>query len=173
MPDSPYLTLQNLKYQNQSYWDMMDLSQGVDPVVSLLMEKLPSGSIFEYGAGRGRNTIPLTQAGYTVHAQDIAELPLLDLKKRADELRLDIQLTQSEASQHVLTQNYDALICLRVLHFLERQDALQVISQMQSHTNTGGMNALVVFINESPHGSTEYVTDPFFSFGRRDIKTLC
>ncbi len=39
-PKSPYLTLQNLKYENQVYWDMMDPDQGMDPIVQILVEKV-------------------------------------------------------------------------------------------------------------------------------------
>ena len=47
---STYAELQERKYENQEYWNMMDVSNGIDPVVTKLTEYLSSGSIFEFGA---------------------------------------------------------------------------------------------------------------------------
>lgn len=45
-----YAEFQRTNYDNPDYWDMMDLSNGVDPVVRRLVQAMPSGSVFEFGA---------------------------------------------------------------------------------------------------------------------------
>lgn len=55
--------IQNAKYENPNYWNMMDPEQGPDRVVEQLLGLLPKTShVFEYGAGRGRNALPLALA---------------------------------------------------------------------------------------------------------------
>jgi hypothetical protein len=54
---------QKLRQGDRKLWDNLDPeSYEMDPVVRKLTEKLPKkSSIFEYGAGRGRNALPLAE----------------------------------------------------------------------------------------------------------------
>lgn len=53
-------SIQNTKYEHAEYWDMMDPAHGPDEIVDVLINILPEkSSVFEYGAGRGRNALPL------------------------------------------------------------------------------------------------------------------
>ena len=53
--------------------EILDPKYGMDPVVTLLTENLPRGSsIFDLGAGHGRNSIPLSKLGYRVYAHDLS-----------------------------------------------------------------------------------------------------
>lgn len=53
--------------------EILDPKHGMDPVVTLLTENLPRGSsIFDLGAGHGRNSIPLAKLGHQVYAQDLS-----------------------------------------------------------------------------------------------------
>ena len=52
---------------------ILSLSHGMDPIVTLLTENLPKeSSIFDVGAGHGRNSIPLAQMGYRVSTSDLS-----------------------------------------------------------------------------------------------------
>lgn len=44
-----YERLQEKKYENIDYWNMMDITKGMDPVVTKLTEVMSSGFIFEFG----------------------------------------------------------------------------------------------------------------------------
>lgn len=66
-------------------WNLLDPdTHSPDPVVMKLGELLPVGSsVFEYGAGRGRNALPLLAKGFRVSAQDAWGDALEDLRIRA------------------------------------------------------------------------------------------
>ena len=56
-------------------WNMLDPSSNKpDSIVTILHDVLPRGSrIFEFGAGRGRNAIPLAKGGMQVSVQDMSD----------------------------------------------------------------------------------------------------
>jgi hypothetical protein len=88
------------------------------------MEKLPAdATIFEYGTGRGRNLIPMLQAGFTVHAQDIWTEAIDDVVSNTREYVDKLILHKSNAVSHRITQAYDAFVCIRLLHFLKTYEA--------------------------------------------------
>lgn len=72
--------------------------------------------------------------GYCVHVQDVAMKPINDLAAVSRENGLDISINVGNASEHLLAMNYDAILCLRVLHFMESSDAWTVLENMKSHT---------------------------------------
>ena len=157
-----YEEFQEKKYENPDYWSMMDLSHGIDSVVKKLTEILSSGSVFEFGAWRGRNAIPLAEMGYRVYAQDVAEKPISDLIATSRQKWLDILVSVGDANKQLLTENYDAFLCLRVLHFMETTDAWTVLENMKSHTKSNWCHALVIFTDKTPHGPTNTIESPFF-----------
>jgi 2-polyprenyl-3-methyl-5-hydroxy-6-metoxy-1,4-benzoquinol methylase len=57
------------------------------------------------------------------------------LEARAKSQKLTIGIEKSDASEHRLKQQYDALICMRLLHFLKIADGWSIIKNMQNNTN--------------------------------------
>ena len=52
---------------------------------------------------------------------------------------------------HSFDWEYDAFVCMRVLHFLESDEAKYIIQKMQNHTKPGWFNALTFFTDATPH----------------------
>lgn len=53
---------------------------------------------------------------------------------------------------HVLSQQYDAFLCIRLLHFLGSiENAWTVVHKMQEHTKPGGFNAINFFTAQTIH----------------------
>jgi 2-polyprenyl-3-methyl-5-hydroxy-6-metoxy-1,4-benzoquinol methylase len=149
------LRMERLHLQgNDKMWEIMDPKNNqMDPVVRKMIERLPPGaSVFEYGAGRGRNAIPLMQSGFAVHVQDIWGAAIDDLIATASQLSHSILASKSHAAEHELTDSYEAFVCIRLLHFLKPEEAWTVIENMQSFTYPGGYNAFSFFIDQTVHG---------------------
>lgn len=72
----------NMHYQNTSATEqMVDEKNGPDPIFHELTARLSEGAeIFEYGAGKGRNAIPLAEKGFNVRTQDFNEKYTKDLR---------------------------------------------------------------------------------------------
>ena len=128
---------------------ILSLSHGMDPIVTLLTENLPKeSSIFDVGAGHGRNSIPLAQMGYRVSTSDLS---LTTLRTNALIRNLCIEYYEWDILNHSFDWEYDAFVCMRVLHFLESDEAKYIIQKMQNHTKPGWFNALTFFTDATPH----------------------
>ena len=57
----------------------------------------------------------------------------------------------SEAEDHIPEKDFDAFICIRVLHFLRIHNAQSVIRNMQKYTKEWGYNVLQVFLEQTEH----------------------
>ncbi|MBU2503552.1 MAG: hypothetical protein KJ879_00660, partial [Nanoarchaeota archaeon] len=48
-----------------------------------------------------------------------------------------------------IDENYDVILCTGVLHFVSKKKVLNILKQIQKHTNKQGMNVLDVFLEGS------------------------
>jgi 2-polyprenyl-3-methyl-5-hydroxy-6-metoxy-1,4-benzoquinol methylase len=134
------------KFQEPKYWDMLSVDNGTDMVVRELMKVLPSWSeVFEYASGRWRNAIPLSEKWHHVIAQDIVQQLVSDLIETAKTKHLSIETLVWDAREIAHHRSYDALVIVRMIHFLQEADAISVIQKMKTHTKVGGYNACVIF----------------------------
>lgn len=78
--------------------------------------------------------------------QDIAKKPLENLANTSGARNLNIRTQNSDAVSCILDGKYDALVCIRVLHFMTKGEGWGVIRNMQNSTVDDGYNALVLFI---------------------------
>lgn len=121
LPD-PTESLLDRKFASgdRKLWNVMDPgAYSADPIVRRMMEKLPpEASVFEFGAGRGRNALPMAEAGFRVVAQDVWGTALEDLASRAAESGTSVEIRKCDAGKLSLEEGYDALVCIRTLHFL-------------------------------------------------------
>jgi tellurite methyltransferase len=109
---------------------------------------LKSGSIMELGAGQGRNSIYLAEKGFDVTAVDFSLVGLENIKQQAEEKNLKIVIENEDVANFDIPENYDAFVATFVLHELNREDALSLITKMKNHTNLGGLNIIATFINK-------------------------
>ncbi len=137
-------------------WMMLDPDHGPDNVVVELGQLLKPGStVFEFGAGRWRNAIPLSKSLMNVSVQDSWKTAIQDLAENAQKNNYSITTEASFAQEQELSGLFDACVCIRLLHFLSPVDARKVIRNMQDHTKPWGWNVLSFFTDETPH-SKEY-----------------
>jgi len=116
------------------------------------------GPVLELGAGTGRVTIPIAEAGIRVTALDLDGEMLANLRRKADALPPDvaarISVTQGDMRSFVLDDRY-ALVIIpfrAFLHNVTREDQLATLRCAHSHLRPGGELALNVF-----HPSLEYM----------------
>ncbi len=150
------------KLQDPKYWNMLWIEHGMDTVVEKLKSLLPVWSeIFEYGAGRWRNAIPLSENWNQVTAQDIVQRAVTDLMEMARSKNICINPLVWDAREVKHDKSYDAFVIIRMLHFLPKREAISVIQNMKTHTKVGGYNACVVF-------SEDLAKDKGFYFPTRE-----
>ena len=116
------------------------------------------GPVLELGAGTGRITIPIAEAGIRVTALDLEPEMLDTLRRKAAALPADvagrISVHQADMRSFALEESYRLVIIpfRAFLHNITRQDQLAVLRCAHMHLDTGGELALNVF-----HPSLEFM----------------
>jgi len=141
---------------------MLDPQNGPDPIIlTLIRELAPNSLVFEYGAGLGRNAIPLAAAGHRVQVQDLRQELLTELKSKiTPDLKIET-LHAGDAAEHKLRGTYNAFSIIRLLHFLETDDAWKLLERVLMHTESSGLHSLAFFTDESEKPETD-LERPFY-----------
>jgi hypothetical protein len=125
---------------------------------------LPKEAVcFEFGAWMGRNALPILESGRVVWVQDSVREYLDTLlsvwretyKNSPSPIQSWENLLhiypESKAQECNLDSEFDALLCIRLLHFLSPKEGQWLIHTMQSHTKLGWFNALSFFTADTLH----------------------
>jgi hypothetical protein len=91
-----------------------------------------------------------------VYAQDLWGTALDDMKKRINKTEWQLYLYKGKAEEHIHEIQYDAMMCLRMFHFLEIRDAMIVIWNMMKYTQPGGYNVHSLFLSQTQHNPQLY-----------------
>jgi tellurite methyltransferase len=119
------------------------------PLVVEIPKFLKKGIILDLGSGSGRSSLFLAQKGFDVEAVDISEVGLKILQAAALEKKLNIKTSLVDLNDFKIKGKYDVMICTFAIHNLSYKKALNLISQMQKHTSSGGLNLITAFTRES------------------------
>lgn len=133
-----------------------------DIIVQDILKYRNSGSVFELGTGEGRNSLYLAHQGFAVTAQDISEVGIEKLTKQATDHKLNIKTEVSDIRAINFDQNFDVFVSTFMLHHLSREESLELIKQIQNHTNLGGLNAIATFTRDGDFYGNDTETDRFY-----------
>ena len=109
-------------------------------------------TVLDLGCGIGRDTIVLADKGYKVLAVDksqdcLDKMTTSKLKAISNVKTLNIDITNFDFS----LSKFDLILCMNVLHFLNKESIKKVIDNMKTSTNDSGMNVISVFTEENPN----------------------
>ena len=115
------------------------------------------GPVLELGAGTGRITLAIAQAGITIHALDSSERMLDALKnklQRAPEMRDRVHVIHDDMRSFDLPERFALVIApfRSFLHNVTEADRLACLRHVRRHLQPGGRFAFNVF-----HPSLEYM----------------
>ncbi|MCY6412719.1 SAM-dependent methyltransferase TehB [Acinetobacter sp. VNH17] len=125
---------------------------------------LHGGKALDVGCGSGRNSLYLSQQGFTVDAWDVNPNSIETLNKVIQQeniSNLHTQLRDLNLNRHISRQ-YDFICCTVVMMFLQPETVKQLITQMQQATEVGGFNLIVCAMD-----SENYPVQPDFPFSFR------
>ncbi|MBT4963712.1 MAG: methyltransferase domain-containing protein [Francisellaceae bacterium] len=135
-------------YFNKKY----DLKNPHSSVVALRNNYLISSDkrldVLDLGAGRGRNSLYMSQFNNKVSAYDVDEKQIFRLEHIIKEEKIK-HLTANvlDLEEEIITGHYDVVICTVVLQFLSKHTAWQLLSNAQKSTKIGGYHVIVCPVN--------------------------
>lgn len=105
-------------------------------------------TVLDVGAGYGNNTKFLLSQGYSVTALETNPEAVNRLRELQEAYPGRLRIVEESIDTFRPKESYDAIICCMVLHFLEgRETASQVIENMQSWTEPGGVNLITSYLD--------------------------
>ncbi|TXJ08030.1 MAG: SAM-dependent methyltransferase TehB [Acinetobacter sp.] len=109
------------------------------------MSSLTIGQALDVGCGSGRNTLYLSQQGFTVDAWDVNAASIEKLNDMIQQEQIQtIQAHIRDLNEDcAITSQYDFICCTVVMMFLQPQTIPQLLANMQNATKPNGLNLIV------------------------------
>lgn len=135
------------RYKTEGYyWGLIPNSLCYE--IMKLMPPLKPMRVLDIGCGEGKDAVFLARNGYRVTAFDIAESGLEKARELADKNGVHIDFFKADALDYRPETNFDIIFSSGVLHYIPAKTREELISCLKSHTNTGGLNVLNVFVEK-------------------------
>lgn len=131
-------------------------------IVAHVPNYISGGTVFDIGAGEGRNSLFLAHKGFVVEAVDISEKGIEKLRTLAEKESLHIDAHVGDIQEEQITKNYDVIVSSFMLHHLNTDSSRTLIRQMQEHTNEGGLNVISTFTKEGDFYKKDPTTKRFY-----------
>lgn len=166
-PFGPENRLQEIAEKYNDIWRTQRVGDMPPALIVDLKNLLPPGSsVLDLGAGPGRFSVPMAEAGFRLTAVDVSDEAMDQLAANAEDQGLDITTRVGDICAQLDTkQHYAAISAIFVLHYLRQQEAEKLIADMQNHTYAGGVHVLSAYsqqgdiYQENPHSGLFFPKD--------------
>lgn len=142
---------------NQKYKINQD-TFGVEPlpIVKKTLDYISSGEALDLGVGNGRNTLYLLSKSFEVTGVDSSQEGInILIEKAGNNPKLKTFCT--DVLNFETKKQYDLVLAIGLLHFLNRDDAKNLIEKMKSWTKIGGYNAVGAKMTQNIIGDLPYI----------------
>jgi SAM-dependent methyltransferase len=139
-------------YADPVLYDLEYADYTEDLAFYVRLGRIARGPILELCCGNGRVTLPLAQAGATVHGVDISTAMLLDLERKLraepDNIRMRIRLSQGDIRDWTASHRHPlVLLPFNALHHIHSKDELALLFQrIRDWTLPGGTLAFDCYL---------------------------
>lgn len=107
--------------------------------------KTPQPTALDLGAGQGRNAIYLQRHGFSVTAVDISKTAISQIRTKDDE----INAICADISTFAYPKQFDLIISINALHFLEKSTIKTSIDEMKKHLRAKGVIAISLLLDNN------------------------
>lgn len=104
------------------------------------------GRVLDFGCGLGNLALRAARAGHAVLALDASATAVAHLNAIAATEGLALQAREADLRSLRLDERFDTVLCIGLLMFFERPQALAQLAHLQSLVNPGGVAVLNVLV---------------------------
>lgn len=104
------------------------------------------GRVLDYGCGLGQLSLAAARRGCEVLALDASATAIAHLRQIAQDEGLAIDAREAELSAYQLSTDFDSVVCIGLLMFLDCDSALHQLTQLQQRLRPGGVMVLNVLV---------------------------
>jgi tellurite methyltransferase len=127
---------------------------GIHPSALLIeaVRHTQGGTALHLGASSGRNSLYLAANGFKVTAVDSNKSSMQVLDFAAHHAGLDVTVLLADTSEFKPDMSYDLVLGSAMVHMFDRESISETIHMMQSITNPGGLNVLLISAENNDTG---------------------
>lgn len=104
------------------------------------------GRVLDFGCGLGNLAAAAARQGCSVLALDGSATAIAHLRRRAREEGLAIEALEADLADHRLQEDFDTVVCIGLLMFLDCAHAGQQLAQLQQRLRPGGALVLTMLV---------------------------
>lgn len=137
-----------LYQKNNNVW-----GTDVNPLIKKCLQYIQPGSTgLDLGCGQGKETFFLSQKGFLMTAVDLSEVSIKQMKNKILKQNIkNIKLEQANICNYrIKEKEYDFIICLNCLNFLDQKNIRKVIHEIKNKLNRNGIVILSCFTDKDP-----------------------
>jgi tellurite methyltransferase len=127
------------------------------------------GRVLDLGCGLGNLSIAGARQGCTLLSIDGSPTAILRISQAASSENLPIQAEVAELRNYEIRGEFDVIVCIGLLMFMAKDDAIRIVGQLQEHVLPGGL-AIVNVLIEGTTYLEMFGPDPYHLFGRSELQ---
>lgn len=141
---SPY----DQEYEKQAYYWGVEHSPFAVQLMQLMPGLKDDKRLLDIGSGEGRDAVFFARHGFTVDALEISLPGIEKIKKHSIANGCLVNAIYANMIAYELNYNYDVIYSMGALQFLPPQHRARHFEVYKQHTNPGGFNAHMVFVEK-------------------------
>jgi len=146
MSDNPNHQRFQAAYEGKPPWDLGRPQPAFVEVADQI-----TGSVLDAGCGTGDNALFFAQRGQLVVGIDLVEFPIMEARRKADDLGVTAEFVQMDALKLTgLDRRFDSVIDCGLFHVLSDEDRRPYVAGLAHVTKPDGRVFLMCFSDEEP-----------------------
>jgi|GEM_PF-2411462 len=116
-----------------------------DPLVKKAEQYFTGNTILDLGVGDGRNALFLAQQGFKIIAVDLSTEAIAQLDRRMKGFKSSYVAITEDIAEFDFPEQVDNIICALVLHYLDHNEAENVLHEISESVSPNGIIVLESF----------------------------
>jgi len=127
------------------------------------------GKVLDLGCGLGNLSIEAARRGAKVLALDASETAVEYITGIAIKENLTVQAQLADLSTYKISENYDVIISIGLLMFMEKSKAYEMLENIKLHVVPGGYAIINVLIDTTTYLDM-FDLNSFYLFGHNELQ---